>query len=56
MPLSDKSDYKYQIQLMAEEKAMKIYGLELHQLSDPLQSIVYEAVLNEYFETLAYGL
>ena len=52
MQLSDKSDYKYQMHLVAEDIAMDTYGLEFHQLSEALQTKVFNEAMEVYWEQL----
>lgn len=44
-------DYKYAIQLRAEELADKRHGKEFYELPDELQSEIYTAASNSYWES-----
>jgi hypothetical protein len=46
-------DYKWDIQLIAEEMAMEQYGKEFYDLSSYGQQAVYEQAMDKYHNRLA---
>lgn len=49
-------DYKYDIQMLAEEIAFEKYDCSYYELSDDLQIEVYMEAQDVYWETRNYGL
>lgn len=51
-------DYKYSIQLQAEEIAFRDYGKEFYDLTQDLQTEVYnkaESIVSERLREISYG-
>ena len=51
--MTARGDYKYEIQLIAEEIAQDQYGLDFYELLPKVQNEVYEDALEEYKERMA---
>lgn len=46
-------DYKYDVQLIAEDLAVDTYNLDFYELTDEQQYEIYTRAQNVYFERLA---
>ena len=48
-------DYKYEMQMIAEEKAEEEYGMDYYDLPADVQYNVFRSAEEEYFERQAHG-
>lgn len=53
MTPTGRGDYKYEIQLIAEEMALDRYNLDFYELASKVQNEVYEDALEEYKDRMA---